>query len=138
MKVLGPQPALLSGAGSDVDNNGVVLRLSTGHVSFLLAADIMREAEWELVRGRADLTSTVLKVPHHGADTSTTSEFLAVVSPQVAVISCGADNKFGHPSVEVVSRLERKLGGGNIYRTDEHGTIDFITDGERLWVEVGR
>jgi competence protein ComEC len=59
-----------------------------------------------------------------------------VVNPQVAVICCGADNRFGHPGDEVVSRLELRLGGGNIYRTDEHGTIEFTTDGERLWVEV--
>ncbi len=138
MRVLNPQPTLLSGTESDVDNNGVVLRLSTGDVSFLLTADIMRETEWELINQRADLASIVLKVAHHGSDTSTTPEFLAVVSPQVAVISCGADNKFGHPSDEVVSRLGQKLGRENIYRTDQHGTIEFTTDGERLWVEAGR
>jgi competence protein ComEC len=138
INVLSPQVTLLADTESDVDNNSVVLRLSTGDVSFLLTGDIMREAEWELVRRRADLTSTVLKVGHHGSDTSTTPEFLAVVNPQVAVISAGADNKFGHPSDAVVSRLEQKLGGGNVYRTDRHGTVEFTTDGERLWVEVGR
>jgi competence protein ComEC len=138
MQVLNPQTTLLAGTESDVDNNGVVMRLSTGDVSFLFAADIMREAEWELIGRRADLTSTVLKVAHHGSDTSTTPEFLAVVNPRVAVISAGADNKFGHPSDAVVNRLEQALGEENIYRTDEHGTVEFITDGERLWVEVGR
>ncbi len=137
MKVLSPSATLLVGTESDVDNNSVVLRLSTGDISFLLTADIMREAEWELIRRRAGLNSTVLKVAHHGADTSTTPEFLAVANPRVAVISAGADNRFGHPSDEVVSRLEQKLGGGNIYRTDEHSTIEFTTDGEKLWVEVG-
>jgi len=63
---------------------------------------------------------------------------LAAVNPQLAVISVGADNKFGHPAPEVMERLEQKLGLENIYRTDEQGTIEFITDGERLWVEVGR
>ncbi len=138
MMVLSPPKNLMAGTESDVDNNSVVLRLSTGDVSFLLNGDIMREAEWELIRKRVDLTSTVLKVAHHGSDTSTTPEFLAVVNPRVAVISCGADNKFGHPSDEVVSRLEQKMGGENIYRTDQQGTIEFTTDGERLWVEVGR
>jgi len=80
----------------------------------------------------------VLKVAHHGSDTSTTPEFLAVVNPQVAVISVGADNKFGHPSDEVMDRLKEKLGSENIYRTDECGTIEFTTDGKRLWVEVER
>jgi competence protein ComEC len=138
IRVLSPQPALFSGTESDVDNNSVVLRLSRGNVSFLLTADIMREAEWELIRQRADLTSTVLKVAHHGSDTSTTPEFLAVVSPRLAVISTGAENTFNHPSNEVLNRLKQRLGGENIYRTDEHGTIEFTTDGARLGVEGGR
>jgi competence protein ComEC len=138
MKVLNPGTTLLAGTESDVDNNSVVLRLDTGSVSFLFAGDILREAEWELVSRRADLASTVLKVAHHGSDTSTTPEFLAVVDPRLAVISTGADNKFGHPDDKVVNRLEQKLGGGNVYRTDRHGTMEFTTDGERLWVEVGR
>ena len=138
LKVLNPRQPLLTGTESDIDNNGVVLRLSTGRVSFLLTADIFLEAEFELIRRRADLTSTVLKVAHHGSDTSTTEEFLEVVNPQVAVISVAADNKFGHPSDEVMDRLEQKLGQENIYRTDKHGTIEFITDGEKLWVRVER
>jgi len=59
-----------------------------------------------------------------------------VVNPQLAVISAGADNPFGHPSDEVLERLNERIGSENIFRTDEHGTIEFITDGERLWVEV--
>jgi len=98
----------------------------------------MWEAEWGLIRKRADLPGTVLKVAHHGSDTSATPEFLAVVNPQLAVISAGADNKFGHPSDAVLERLKERLGSEKIYRTDEHGTIEFITDGERLWVEVGK
>jgi len=112
-------------------------------VSFLLTADIEEEAESKLVAARADLASTVLKVAHHGSKTSTTPEFLAVVNPQVAVISAGKDNPFGHPSAEVVERLEEKLGSENIYltydaKTDEHHTIEFITNGGRLWVRVER
>lgn len=138
MKVLNPSTMLLSGTESDVNNNSVVLRLSLGNISFLLTADIMREAEWALIKNRAALTSTVLKVAHHGSETSTTSEFLAVVNPRVAVISCGAENRFGHPSPDVLSRLEVSVGSDNIYCTAEHGTIEFTTDGERLWVEVER
>jgi competence protein ComEC len=136
MEVLNPPVNPLSGSESDLDNNSIVLHLRDGKVIFLLAADIMSDTEWELVRERADLSGTVLKVAHHGSDTSTTPEFLAVVNPQAAIISCGADNKFGHPNKEVVNRLLQKLGEGNIYRTDKHGTIDFITDGKRLWVEA--
>ena len=119
-----------------MDNNGVVLRLSTGDVSFLFTADTMWEAEFELITQRTDLASTVLKVAHCGSDTSTTAEFLAVVNPQIAVISAGADNPYGHPSPVVIDRLREKLGSENIYRTDKQGTIEFITDGERLWVKT--
>jgi len=135
IKVLNPQITPLTGSESDIDNNGVVLRLRKGKVSFLLTADIRQEAEFELIADRAELSSTVLKVAHHGSDTSTTTEFLAVVNPRLAVISVGADNKFSHPSAEVIDRLKKKLGSENIYRTDQQGTIEFITDGERMWVE---
>jgi len=136
MSVLNP-PA---GAGNDTesnrDNQSVVLRLTDGKVSFLLTGDILADAERGLAGNRASLGSTVLKVPHHGSATSTTPEFLAVVNPQLAVISVGADNKFNHPSEEALARLQNSLKPGHIYRTDQHGTVEFTTDGERLWVAM--
>jgi len=138
IKVLNPQEPPLTDTQSDIDNNGVVLRLSMGNASFLLTADIFWEAEFELITRRANLRSTVLKVAHHGSHTSTTQEFLAVVNPQVAVISVGADNKFGHPSDKVMERLTEIVGESKIYLTSENGTIEFTTDGVRLWVEVER
>ena len=138
IEVLNPRTPFLAGTQSDTDNNGVVLRLKMGEVSFLLTADVMWEAEFELIARRANLTSTVLKIAHHGSATSTTTEFLAVVNPRLAVISAGEGNPFGHPTEEVMKRLIEKAGQENIYRTDEHGTIELITDGARLWVRVGR
>jgi competence protein ComEC len=134
MEVLNPPESLWDGTSDDVDNNGVVLRLSWGQVSFLFTADIREEAEFELIGQRANLKSTVLKVAHHGSETSTTGQFLAAVDPEVAVISVGTDNTFGHPGPEVVERLTDRLGEDNVYRTDEDGTVEFITDGERLWL----
>ncbi|MBA7664831.1 ComE operon protein 3 [subsurface metagenome] len=136
IEVINPQESLLTDTESDIDNNGVVLRLSMGDASFLFTADIFWEAEFELITRRADLKSTVLKVAHHGSDTSTTPEFLAVVNPQVAVISAGAKDRFGHPSDEVMERLIKIVAEDKIYLTVESGTIEFTTDGERLWVEV--
>ena len=81
-----------------------------------------------------DLQSTVLKVGHHGSRHSTSSEFLVAVDPQVAVISVGEGNTFGHPSDETLARLN----GVQVYRTDEQETISFSTDGERLWVKTAR
>jgi competence protein ComEC len=136
MEVLNPPEGLFEGTSHDVDNNGVVLRLSWGKLSFLFTADIREEVEFELIGQRANLKSTVLKVAHHGSETSTTSQFLAAVDPEVAVISVGADNTFGHPSPEVVEGLIDRLGEDNVYRTDEDGTIEFITDGEKLWLRT--
>ena len=67
------------------------------------------------------LRSDILKVPHHGSETSLIEEFLAEVSPEKAVISVGQDNKFGHPSLRTIKRLERM--GVEILRTDEMGDI---------------
>jgi competence protein ComEC len=136
LEVLNPPESLWEETSDDVDNNGVVLRLSWGKVSFLFTADIREEVEFELIGQRADLRSTVLKVAHHGSGTSTSQQFLAAVDPEVAVISVGEDNPFGHPSPEVVERLINRLGENNVYRTDEHGTIEFITDGETLWTKA--
>ncbi len=138
IKILNPQTPLLTDTESDIDNNSVVLHISMGEISFLFTADIFWEAELELLTHRANLSSTVLKVAHHGSDTSTTHYFLTVVNPQLAVISTGANNPFGHPTGAIIETLKEKLGSENIYRTDEHGTIEFITDGERLWVKVER
>jgi len=136
LEVLNPPARLWEGTSADVDNNGVVLRLSWGQLSFLFTADIREEVEFELIGQRANLKSTVLKVSHHGSKTSTTSQFLAAVDPEVAVISVGEDNPFGHPSPEVVEGLIDRVGEDNVYRTDEDGTIEFITDGERLWLRT--
>jgi len=134
MEVLNPPASLWEGTSHDVDNNGVVLRLTWSKLSFLFTADIREEVEFELIGQRANLQSTVLKVAHHGSETSTSPQFLAAADPEVAVISVGTDNPFGHPSPEVVKRLIDRLGEDNVYRTDEDGTIEFITDGERLWL----
>jgi competence protein ComEC len=136
LEVLNPPAILFEETSDDVDNNGVVLRLSWGQISFLFTADIREEAEFELIGQRANLKSTVLKVSHHGSKTSTTSQFLAAVDPEVAVISVGVDNPFGHPSPEIWERLINSLGEDNVYRTDEDGTIEFITDGAKLWVKA--
>ena len=138
LQVLSPPLRRIGGTGSDTNNNGVVLRLVYGGVSFLLTADIEAEAESRLVREGVPLRSSVLKVPHHGSKTSTTAQFLAAVSPAAAVISAGADNQYGHPHREVTGRLEASLGGDRTYITAERGDIEFITDGERLWVRTQR
>ena len=135
LEVIHPPSPLLHGTSDDINNNGMVIRLSWKEVSFLLTADIAKEAEWNLIAQRAPLKSTVLKVAHHGSKTSTSPEFLAVVNPQVAVICAGKDNRFGHPHSEVTERLLERLGKDKVFITSDAGAIEFITDGERLWVK---
>ncbi len=138
LEVLHPPGEFLEGTESDIDNNGVVIRLTMGEVSFLLMADLYDEGEEALLYQGVALRSTVLKVAHHGSSTSTTASFLAAVNPQVAVISVGVDNPFGHPSAEVIAGLSERLGEDRIYRTLERGTITLTTDGTRLWLETER
>jgi competence protein ComEC len=136
LDVLHPQSTLLQNTTDDVDNNGVVLRLSWNEISFLFTADIRQDAEQYLIAHRTNLRSTILKVGHHGSQTSTSPEFLAVVDPEVAVVSVGADNRFGLPDAEVVDRLTERLGNNRVYLTSADGTIEFITDGNKLWVKT--
>jgi competence protein ComEC len=122
--------------GEGLNNHSVVLRLRLGRVSFLLPGDIETGVERRLAGEPSTLAATVLKAPHHGADTSSSAEFLAAVQPQVAVISVGAENRFGHPAAAVLARYAER--GVPMLRTDELGTIELITDGKRLWLETTR
>jgi competence protein ComEC len=115
-----------------------VLRAYYGKISFLLTADITDERELDLIMDRAHLDCTVLKVAHHGSYTASSSAFLTAASPDIAVISVGANNDYGHPNQETLKRLETEVGENNIYRTDLNGTIEFVTDGERLWMKKER
>ncbi|SDY31551.1 ComEC/Rec2 family competence protein [Tindallia californiensis] len=119
--------------GSHLNNWSVVLRLTHQEMSFLFTGDLESEAERDLLNqfSSKKLASEVLKVGHHGSNTSTTPAFLQVVSPQVALISCGINNQYGHPSTEVVNRLEES--GVWIYRTDLQGTIVLYSDGYNVW-----
>ena len=127
---------ILEKTSSDTDNSGIVLKLSRGQISFLFSADIHYESELSMIMQRFNLNSTVLKVAHHGSKTSTSPQFLFLTDPDAAVISVGAENSFGHPDTIVLERLFDSIGKENIYRTDIDGTIEFTTDGERLWVHI--
>jgi competence protein ComEC len=107
-----------------------------GQVSALLTGDIEAVVEHQLVAQGATLASTVPKAPHHGSRSSTTEEFLAAADPEVVVISVGADNDFGHPCAGVLGRLEG--WAMPVFRTDEHGVVEIVTDGAQAWVETGR
>lgn len=110
---------------NSINNNSLVLKLIYGKFSMLFTGDIEKIAEKEIIReykGREEcLKSTILKVAHHGSKTSTIEDFLRVVSPKIALIGVGKDNKFGHPNYETIEKLVKQRI--EIYRTDEMGEI---------------
>ncbi|MFA5629722.1 MAG: DNA internalization-related competence protein ComEC/Rec2 [Dehalococcoidales bacterium] len=132
--IINPQQAYFTNTGADADNNGIVMTVTFGETVFLLTADTGKYTELELIKDRLIPQVTVLKVGHHGSKTSSSAEFLNVCRPQIAVISVGEANKYGHPDTEVSDRLADMVGEENIYRTDINGTIEFISDGTNLWL----
>jgi competence protein ComEC len=113
-----------------LNDESLVVRLGLGHHRFLFAADVEAPAEAALVQSGADLSATVLKVPHHGAATSSTIPFLAHVHPRVAVISVGRFNPYGHPSPAVETAYA--AAGAALFETARDGAVLFTTDGEVL------
>ncbi len=133
IEVFHPPLELLRGTGPDANNNSVVLKVTAGRASLLLTGDIEEKGERALLASGQPLRSLVLKAPHHGAATSLTPRFLLEVGPQLVIISVG-ENQFGHPAPETLA----KLSGLTTLRTDEEGTIEVVTDGERYWVVTER
>ena len=138
IQVLGPPDELSGYSPADANDASVVIRVVYGNASFLLTGDVFREGERWLLESGQSLDSAVLKVSHHGSDTSSGAAFLSAVSPRVAIISAGRDNGFGHPDPEVIQRLEAIMPASRIFRTYESGTITIETDGETLSVKTER
>lgn len=111
------------------NNDSIVLYGEIGSLKWLFTGDLEELGEKELIRN-FDLPIDVLKVGHHGSNTSTTEEFLVETNPSVAVISAGETNRFGHPHPEVMERLKRR--GITIYSTGENGAITY-----RFWDKKG-
>ncbi|MGN0706471.1 MAG: ComEC/Rec2 family competence protein [Faecalibacterium sp.] len=116
----------------DTNDTSLVLRIDYGSTSFLLTGDMEAAAERDLVSSGADLKVDVLQVGHHGSSSSTSYVFLNEVLPEMAVISCGTDNSYGHPHEETLSRL--RDAGVDTYRTDLMGTITISSDGANYTV----
>ena len=121
------------GEYSSKNNYSVLVKIIHGENSFLITGDCELEEEAEFLERNVDLSADVLKAAHHGSDTSSSSEFLAAVMPSYTVISCGVDNKYGHPDEETLTRIKKY--SPTVYITAEDGNITFLSDGEGLSVE---
>lgn len=116
----------------ETNTGSIVAELTYGTVCFMLTGDSPQAIEEYLVSLYGDkLHCQVLKAGHHGSKTSSSEEFVSAVSPTYGIISAGKDNKYGHPNQETLDTLNKF--GAEILRTDELGTISFITDGISLW-----
>lgn len=125
-----------SGKYGNLNNYSIAAKLTCGQKSFLFMGDAETESEKEILAKGYDVRSDVLKCGHHGSSTSTGAAFLKAVAPRAAVLSCGVNNDYGHPSKQVVDRL--KKAGVTIYRTDQQDTILARCDGTTISFETKR
>lgn len=113
------------------NNKSGVLKLVYGESEILFTGDIEKQAEQIYASSYQNfLQSDILKVAHHGSKTSSTQNFLAMVNPDISLISAGIQNKFKHPSIEIVNRIKQQ--GSKIHRTDESGALFLVTDGSKF------
>ncbi len=135
LTILAPSEPMFSkdkmGAGGNEANaNSIVARLDYGSFSMLLAGDAEAQTEHRLLTKDLNLEAQVLKVGHHGSKYASAGDFLNRVKPEIAIVSCGAWNRYGHPSQAVLDRLRAANPNVKLYRTDLQGEIAITTRGQ--------
>ncbi len=118
----------MSTGGNEANANSIVARVDYGSFSMLLTGDAEEQTEHRLLTKELDLQSKVIKIGHHGSKYASAGDFLGRVKPEVAIVSCGAWNRYGHPSQAVLDRL--KAANVKLYRTDLQGEITITTRGK--------
>ncbi len=116
--------------GNEANANSIVARLDYGSFSMMFAGDAEDQTEHRLMTKELDLRSRVLKIAHHGSKYASSGDFLKRVQPEVAIVSCGAWNRYGHPSQAVLDRLRAANPNVKLYRTDLQGEITITTRGK--------
>lgn len=125
-QILGP-----AGSGyEDLNDWSVIIKLEHGDTAFIFTGDAEKIAENDVLDSGMDVSADVLKVGHHGSSSSTGEDFLAAVSPTIAVIQCGDGNSYGHPHAQVTELLDEY--GVKQYRTDALGTVVIYSDGVQV------
>ena len=128
--VLYPLESLYGQKVKNTNDSSVILRLVYNNNSFLFTGDSGKSIERKLVKNGLITDTDVLKVGHHGSKTSTSKELLEALTPQIAVVSAGKENRYGHPCQEVLDILGKYAI--TILRTDQSGDIKIISDGNTL------
>lgn len=116
---------------SDLNNYSVVIKITYKNRKFIFMGDAEMISENEIL---TDVTADIVKVGHHGSNTSSGQNFVDRVNAKYAIISVGSDNNYNHPNMNIVNRWENS--GAKVYRTDLSGTIIAITDGNALSIET--
>ena len=135
--MLGNAKCTILGLDSEADNpnnTSIVLKIEYGKTAFLFSGDAERSVENDILDKGYDVSCTVLKVPHHGSETSSSYRWLNAAMPEYAVISVGKDNMYGHPCEETLSRL--RDAEVTVYRTDIQGDIICKSDGRKVTFET--
>lgn len=125
---------LLTSMPTDSNNRSTILSLQFDQISLLLTGDVEEPIEQALAANGLVEKHTILKVAHHGSKSSTIESFLKKVEPEIALVSSGRNNSYGHPAEQILDRLTA-FGVKTVLRTDELGTIVVVTDGVRVWSE---
>ncbi len=123
-----------SNRSENTNNNSIVIKIAFGENSFLFTGDAEEELELEVASGKIDIKTDVLKISHHGSNTSTCKTFLNAADPKYAVIFVGKNNNYGHPCKSVMQRL--KASDIIVYRTDESSHIVAKSDGKNIYFNV--
>ena len=136
LSILYPFESLEGGEFKNSNDTSIISRLIFGNNSFLFTGDATKSVEKKILSNCIEqkdclLGSDVLKVSHHGSKTSTSEEFLKEVSPEIAIISCGKDNIYGHPHSETLEIFKKY--DIEVLRTDINGDIKIISDGEKIY-----
>ncbi|MGI6368262.1 MAG: DNA internalization-related competence protein ComEC/Rec2 [Anaerolineae bacterium] len=135
LRLLHP-PLPLRDNEADSNARSMVLAVEQGTFRMLLMGDAPEPVEKALLASGQPLDAILLKVSHHGSSGASSQAFLEAVSPQLAVISVGDDNRYGHPNEAVLDRL--RSVDATVLRTDQHGGIRVSTDGRTMWVQTER
>lgn len=116
----------------NINDYSVSVRFDFGYTSFLFTGDALEESEAEMLAtySVSELDCTFFQAGHHGASNANTPDFIKAVSPEIVAVSCGKNNSYGHPTSQALEVYESV--GAEVYRTDELGTIVFISDGEKI------
>ncbi|MFY9462828.1 MAG: MBL fold metallo-hydrolase, partial [Candidatus Sungiibacteriota bacterium] len=131
LDILTPFQSFIGASPKNVHDAMIVSKLYDASATALLTGDMEKSLEYQILFFGDDIKSDVLKIGHHGSKTSTTEDFLAAVSPKIAVISVGKKNRYGHPYQQTLDTL--KKFGVKIFRTDQDGDVRLMSNGRSIW-----